>query len=158
MDVHPSDHHNQRPPEERQPDGPPKGRREWKLFSLIWLAGIGLYTALSLMPIRIPYRDPVLWGVASVDETIHFAAFAMLAVFLAFLFRSRIDLFLAYVLLLLLGVATELSHLLIPNRTFSFRDMAANALGCITGSLPGLAWRFSRRVRGKAPLNSCDRR
>lgn len=158
MDVHPPDQQNQRSPSERQPDGPPRGRREWKLFSLIWLAGIALYTALSLMPLRIPYKDPVLWGVASVDEVMHFAAFAGLAVFLAFLFRSRIDLFLAYVLLLLLGMATELSHLLIPNRTFSFRDMAANALGCITGSLPGLAWRFCRRVRGKAPLNSCTRR
>ncbi|TVM19678.1 hypothetical protein DPQ33_00105 [Oceanidesulfovibrio indonesiensis] len=127
-------------------------RRAWRLFTVVWLSGIALYAVLSLLPIRIPFQQSVLWGAASMDEALHFAAFAILAVNLAFVFHSRIDLFLAYLLLLLLGTATELSHLLIPNRMFSFRDLGANLLGCMAGSLPGLSWRFARRIRGKGPL------
>ncbi|MFW5733801.1 MAG: VanZ family protein [Oceanidesulfovibrio sp.] len=133
------------------------GRHAWTLFALIWLAGIALYTVLSLLPIRIPFYQPVFWGAASMDEALHFGAFAFLAVSLAFVFRSRLDLFLAYLLLLLLGTATELSHLLIPNRAFALRDLGANLFGCMAGALPGLIWRFARRVRGKGPLKDRDR-
>lgn len=150
----------ERPPTSRTRRGPAPergvgnvNRRAWRIFAGLWLGGIALYTALSLLPVRIPYTEPVFWGIASVDEALHVAAFLALAVSLAFVFRSRVDLFLAYLLLLLLGMATELSHLLIPNRAFSVRDLAANVLGCVAGSLPGLSWRFARRVRGKAPLN-----
>ncbi len=132
------------------------GRRAWRLFAILWLAGVVLYAVLSLLPVRIPFQQSVLWGAASLDEALHFLAFTVLAVNLAFFFRSRLDLFLAYLLLLLLGTATELSHLFIANRAFAFSDLGANLLGCLAGALPGLSWRFARRVRGKGPLKDRD--
>ncbi|AGW12322.1 putative TPR-repeat-containing protein [Megalodesulfovibrio gigas DSM 1382 = ATCC 19364] len=105
-----------------------------------------MYAAFSLAPWQFPYQIN-LFGNIMLDEALHFLAFAMLAVGLPYQFASWLDLGLAVLVLVLLGVATELAQLFIPSRAFALQDMAANILGCLAGVLPGMAHRMVRARR-----------
>ncbi len=119
-------------------------RPAWRVFCVIWLIGIGLYVGMALMPWKFPGHSTPILGLVTLDEVLHFCAFALLAVALPHGFPSRLDLFLATLLLVLLGVGTELAQVFIPDRAFSLRDMAANVLGCLAGATPGLVRRLLR--------------
>lgn len=122
----------------------PPARPAWRVFFTVWLLGIGLYVGLALLPWQFSGQNTPVLGMATLDEVMHFLAFAMLAVALPYRFPSRLDLFLATLLLVLLGVATELAQLFIPARAFSLRDMGANVLGCLLGATPGVIRRMLR--------------
>lgn len=131
---------------------PPKPA--WRVFCVMWLLGIGLYVGLALLPWQLPGHSARIIGSITVDELLHFLAFACLAVALPSSFPSRVDLFLATLLLLLMGVATELAQLFIPARAFSMSDMAANVLGCCAGAAPGLIRRLMRRRKAQAATSA----
>ncbi|WP_051286357.1 VanZ family protein [Megalodesulfovibrio gigas] len=121
-------------------------RPRWRAFYAFWFAGVAVYAAFSLAPWQFPYQIN-LFGNIMLDEALHFLAFAMLAVGLPYQFASWLDLGLAVLVLVLLGVATELAQLFIPSRAFALQDMAANILGCLAGVLPGMAHRMVRARR-----------
>jgi len=122
-----------------------EARRALRLF-LAWLAGVALFAVLSLYPTRFPYQTVMVAGGFQVDEVMHFASFALLALAAPLMLQSRLDAFLAVVLLVLLAVASEMLQLFIPVRRPALLDLAANAVGCGVGAGVGVlvrVWRNS---------------
>ncbi len=132
-------------PQESPP--PERPAKAWGWLWVFWVACVVAYAALSLVPIRFFDHTWRVVGDVTLDEALHFLIFVGLALGVTATFASRLDLFLAMLLLVLLGVATELSHFYIPERAFSLRDMLANSLGVVAGGAPGLAWRLRNRRR-----------
>lgn len=118
----------------------------WRPFYAFWFAGVAVYAGFSLAPWQFPYQV-MLFGNIMLDEALHFLAFALLAVGLPYQFTPWLDLCLAVLVLVLLGIATELAQLFIPSRAFAVQDMAANTLGCLLGILPGTLHRAIRARR-----------
>ena len=69
------------------------------------------------------------------DQTLHFAACALLAFTPVFGFGRRLGVPLARSMILL-GIALEFAQRLVPSRTFEVADRMANALGVSAGIEP----------------------
>ncbi len=117
------------------------GPRAW-IISLAWLAGVLLYAGLAMAPVRFPFVDTVIWAPVTLDEVLHFLAFAWLALAFPLAFSSRLLVVLAPLMLVLLGIVSEFMQMHIPMRRFSEIDVLANTLGCIVGTLLGFLLRF----------------
>jgi len=115
----------------------------WR-WQLLLAAGVVLLVYLSLfsefMP---PYKR--LWGRVTLDNVLHFAAFAALGLVAPLALRSRRQALLALLALLLLGGALELMQLAIPNRRCQLYDALGNTLGLLLGGGAGFALRARLR-------------
>lgn len=74
------------------------------------------------------------------DKLMHFVAFAVLTVLALRLAHGRAETLLWLGGLLLAGWLIECLQQLVPDRGFSWRDMAANAAGVASAALATLAW------------------
>ncbi|WP_461208954.1 VanZ family protein [Desulfocurvus sp. DL9XJH121] len=120
------------PPEEKLP----------RLFFALFAVGICCLVFLSLfsefMP---PYRR--LYHAVSLDNVLHFLAFAMLSGVAPLAFRSRSKAFGSLFVLFLLGFTLEFWQLYLPNRRCELFDALANAMGICVGGFMGF-WVRSR--------------
>ncbi|MCK9239288.1 VanZ family protein [Desulfocurvus sp.] len=127
--------------------GPWARLKPWR-WHLLLAAGVALLVHLSLfsdfMP---PYRR--LFGRVTLDNVLHFAAFAALGLVAPLAPRSRPRALAALAALLALGLALELMQLAIPNRRCQLYDALGNALGLAAGAAAGFALRG--RLRRSAP-------
>lgn len=121
----------------------------WRWLALL-AAGVALLVHLSLfsdfMP---PYKR--LWGRVTLDNVLHFAAFAALGLVAPLALRDRRRALLALLGLLLLGGALELMQLAIPNRRCQLYDALGNTLGLLLGGGAGFALRAWLRRRLPGP-------
>ncbi|CAN7710444.1 VanZ family protein [Pseudoduganella sp. LjRoot289] len=74
------------------------------------------------------------------DKLMHFAAFAVLTGLALRVANGRAEALLWLAGLLLAGWLIECLQQLVPDRGFSWRDMAANAAGIASAALATLAW------------------
>ena len=98
----------------------------------VWLASMAVVTTLSLAPhLELPGAFP------GVDKAWHFMAYAWLGLLPRLGFASRRAGTRASLSMILLGMALEVAQIQVPPRTFSWLDMAANALGVACGMAMG---------------------
>ncbi|NJB69034.1 VanZ family protein [Desulfobaculum xiamenense] len=118
-----------------------------RTFLLLLAIGLVTLVCVSLfsgfMP---PYRR--LFMRVSLDNALHFLAFAMLATVTPPAFRTRAVAVGALFALLLMGFSLEFWQTFIPNRRCSLADASANMLGLTLGGLLG----FVLRLRLLEPL------
>lgn len=74
------------------------------------------------------------------DKLLHFAAFAGLTLLALRLTRDRVDIMLCLAGLLVAGWLIECLQKLVPDRNFSWPDMAANAAGIAAAALCSAAY------------------
>lgn len=133
-----------------QPQGRPHERvgldKRTVFFFALFVGGIGVLILLSLfsefMP---PYRR--IYGSVSLDNILHFLAFAMLSGVAPLAFRSRARAFGALFLLFLLGFSLEFWQLYLPGRRCELFDALANAFGIFAGGGLGF-WLRSKLFLG----------
>ena len=102
-------------------------RRPW-LWAALWMLGIAVVVVASL----VPARD--LPDLQVSDKTEHLAAYALLAAGAVQLFRRRLSLAVACVLLVLMGIGLEyLQASMRLGRTLDRADALANTLGVLAG-------------------------
>lgn len=102
-----------------------------KLLSLIYLLALIVLSMVPLSGVESP---------GNTDKIAHFIVYAILgamAYFISGSFKQRIYLFLS---IIALGAVLELVQYLIPGRSFSYLDMAANLAGTLFGF--GISWMF----------------
>lgn len=120
--------------------------RRVAFFFALFVVGVAFLVLVSLfsefMP---PYRR--LWGSVSLDNVLHFLAFAMLSGVAPLAFRSRARAFGALFVLFLLGFTLEFWQLYLPGRRCELFDALANALGICVGGGLGF-WLRSRGLNG----------
>ncbi len=116
--------------------------RTWKLLGVFWLLGVGMFIGLTLLPVRFPLVTLPLFGSVSLDVGLHFLAFVLLSSSFPLVFSSRLLVFVAPVVLILLSVVLEFAQMHIPNRRFSEEDLLAGVCGCVVGTLLGWGLRF----------------
>jgi len=111
-----------------------------KGWYLLFAAGILVLLHLSLfsdfMP---PYKR--LYGQITLDNVLHFAAFAVLGTVAPLAFRMRNKAMLALFFLLLLGFFLEWLQIYIPNRRCQLLDAVGNGLGLLFGGVVGFTLR-----------------
>ena len=102
-------------------------RRPW-LWAALWMLGIAVVVVASL----VPARD--LPDLQVSDKAEHLAAYALLAAGAVKLFRRRLSLAEACVLLVLMGIGLEyLQASMRLGRTLDRADALANTLGVLAG-------------------------
>jgi hypothetical protein len=107
----------------------------------LWV--VGLWCAAILIVVigeLLPGRSPLLRWVGSFgvnDKIEHFTAYLVLAAIPALGFEPRSGVF-AALSMIALGVLLDEAQKFIPGRSFEFADIAANAVGVLTGL--GIAW------------------
>lgn len=123
--------------------------RVWR-WQVLLAFGVVLLVHLSLfsdfMP---PYKR--LWGRVTLDNVLHFAAFAALGLVTPMAVCNRRRALLALLALLLLGGTLELLQLAIPNRRCQLYDALGNTLGLLLGGSAGFALRARLRRNPPGP-------
>lgn len=118
--------------------GPCRELKRPGLWLALWILGIALVTAGSLMPARgipVPMAD-------GSDKVLHFSAYFVLAGWAGGLFRRRRALLLSAAGLLALGCAIEWAQsALTASRSADPLDLLANGLGVLCGMLL-IVWMF----------------
>ena len=102
-----------------------------KIISSIYLVALIIVSLVPLSGVQSP---------GNTDKIAHFVAYAVLGVlayFTAGSFRKRVYLFISVIAL---GIVLESVQYLIPGRSFSYYDMAANMAGAVFGY--GISWMF----------------
>lgn len=95
--------------------------RKYTLFTLLWVTIILLITSL---PAEHPGK-----GISYFDKLIHFGMFFTLGLLLLNLANEReVDSRKLIYFFLIYALITEINQLWVPNRSFSFLDLAANYL------------------------------
>ena len=130
------------------------GRQKWAMGCLIaYLLALGVIvlTPISYGAVVLAIRDRIhaatgaSFGAGWVEFAGNVILFLPLGFLLTLLFRHA---WRGTVLAILLSVAVELAQIVIPDRTPSLRDVAANALGAVVGA--AAAWLLVlRRERGR---------
>lgn len=126
-----------------------------RAFFLLFVLGICTLVAVSLFSGFMPPYKTLFFSI-SLDNVLHFMAFAMLATVAAPAFRTRSVALAALLVLLLLGFSLEFWQNFLPNRRCTLADAAANMLGIALGGGFGffLRLRFVEPLPAKAPRRS----
>ena len=96
-------------------------------WCVIWLAIV--WAIVDPSPVRIGFTS---------DKVIHFTSFFAISLACLTFCRSVRQLGLASVFCAAAGVLLEITHYVIPRRSFELADMAANVSGVATGALIAL--------------------
>lgn len=111
-----------------------------RTFFILFAIGIcGLICVSLFSGFMPPYKH--LFYVVTLDNALHFIAFAMLGTVAAPAFRTRTVAFGALFVLLLLGFSLEFWQNFLPNRRCTIADASANMLGLMLGGLLGFRLR-----------------
>jgi VanZ family protein len=105
---------------------------DWKLFmfsALAVLLTVGCLLPNSWLPAALPN-----------DKLMHFAGFGLLALLALPLAHNRREGLWCLAGVLLASLAIECLQVLVPERHFCWRDLAANAAGVACAGLIGLAY------------------
>jgi len=105
-------------------------RRLRRLPVLIWVVGVVGIVVLSLVPKAAPSPR--------IDEYVHLAAFAFLAALSLLAFRRPRSAALSIVSVVVVGLIIEAAQSLVPGRSASLEDVAANLAGVAVGVIVGL--------------------
>jgi len=109
-------------------------------LALVWGAALLTFIVLSLIPQAAP--PP------TIDKELHALSFAFLTILSFVAFRRPMALLLALGCVLAVGLASEALQSLVPGRTGSLEDVAANLIGMAIGIVIGLLIvRLFRRAR-----------
>lgn len=109
------------------------------MFLILFVVGVLFLVFLSLFAELLPAYHRLFWRI-SLDNVLHFVAFAMLGCVAPLGFRRRTRALGALLALMLLGFSLELWQLYLPHRRCEFIDASANVLGIIIGG--GLGFRL----------------
>jgi len=101
-----------------------------RLHVLIWAVGVAGVVVLSLIPKAAPSPR--------VDEYAHLAAFAVLAALSLLAFRRPRSAALSICCVVVVGLIIEAAQSLVPGRSASLEDVAANLAGVAMGVIVGL--------------------
>ncbi|MEG6548910.1 VanZ family protein [Desulfocurvibacter africanus] len=110
----------------------------------IWMTSLTLLGIASMIPFRLPG--------SLLDKMLHFLAYFALSTLAFKVWPIGCRLWLATVLLLMLGAGIEIAQLHLAGREASWLDMASNALGIGTAVL------FTFRLRGSLAKHLVSRR
>jgi len=115
-----------------------------RLVLSLWVLLIFAVVLVSVLPGSVAPRQPVGGGVE------HCLAYFPLALIPAAAWLRARNGITAASLMILLGVILELVQTQIPDRSFDWRDIAANTLGVMAGAALGLPLRnaVARRLTG----------
>jgi VanZ family protein len=109
-------------------------------LALIWGAALLTFVVLSLIPQAAPPPK--------IDKGLHALSFAFLTILSFVAFRRTTALLAALGCVLVVGLASEALQSLVPGRTGSLEDVAANLIGMAIGIVVGLLMvRLIRRVK-----------
>jgi VanZ family protein len=89
----------------------------------------------------LPGSSPVIRFAGNLPvstKTLHFCAYAWLALLALFAVERRPLAVLAAFAMILLGIALEFGQRLVPGRSFELRDMLINSFGVLTGIVIGI--------------------
>ncbi|BBD09002.1 VanZ family protein [Desulfovibrio ferrophilus] len=109
-----------------------QSRRIVRLFFALFAVGILFLVFVSLFSDFMPPYRRLFWRV-SLDNVLHFIAFALLGGVAPLAFRHSAKAFGALFVLMLLGFSLEFWQLYLPNRRCELIDASANVLGIVVG-------------------------
>jgi VanZ family protein len=108
--------------------------RPW--FVVLWVAGLIGLAPLCLLPQTAP--PTALFGIELLlDKVFHFIAYGGLAGLAVLLFGDDRRRFAALAVVLIAALGYEIGQLWVPNRSFGWDDLAANAFGFTLGTTVG---------------------
>ncbi|MBU1003669.1 MAG: VanZ family protein [Proteobacteria bacterium] len=99
---------------------------------ILFVVGILFLVFMSLFSELLPAYHRLFWRI-SLDNVLHFVAFAMLGVVAPLAFRRGTRAFGALFALMLLGSFMEYWQLYLPHRRCELIDASANILGIVVG-------------------------
>ena len=115
--------------------------RTWSRTAiLVWGVSVGVISYLSLIPqVEVPVN---FWNA---DKAYHCVAYGWLGLLSVMGFATRRSAVTAGLAMIVLGVLLEIGQLAVPHRSFSYWDMAANAIGVVMGILAFIRYKTVER-------------